>query len=125
MDKPPRKLNVEALVNHLNQLETLELVGWISSEEEDNLALGNLRTLNIDRFQFDLLVVDCPKLEKLRYMPAYGGGLFNDLEFRHPKSLKSLELQRLESKWVETFTELEELYIDHIYSIGDKLLEGK
>lgn len=114
---------IGGLVNHLDRLETLELVR-LSNNKEDHLVLDSLRTLNIDESGFHHLIVDCPALVNLRIILSYSPGLANEIEFKHPKSVKSLGVERLRSDWVETFSELEKLSIEHIYNIGNRLLQG-
>lgn len=117
-------LGVGKLVNHLDQLETLEMVSLTDQSKEDHLVLESLKTLNIDESSFHHLIVYCPKLVNLKMILGYGSGFENLIEFSHPKSVKSLEIERLRSEWVEAFSELEKLSIEHIYNIGNRLLQG-
>lgn len=119
-----RNLSVGNLVNHLDQLETLEISGLWNYVKEDCLSSVSLRSLNIDESSFHHLIVDCPVLANLRIMFRYSLEFENKIDFLHPKSVKVLEIERLCSEWVELFSELEKLYLEHIYNFRGSLLQG-
>lgn len=117
--------SVGNLVNHLNQLEALELIGVQSGVSEEHLALPNLKTLNIDEFWFTHLTVSCPQLANFRLMLSYFYRRSRHrIEFESPESVRCLELKRYRHEWVERFTKLEELHVQYISSIPDTLLQG-
>lgn len=118
-----RNFGIGNLVNHLDQLETLEIAGLWEDMKEDCLTSGSLRTLNIYDSSFHHLIVDCPRLANLRIMFRYSNGFEHTVEFKHPESVKSLEIE-LYSEWVESFSELEKLYLEYIYDFPNRLLQG-
>ena len=125
-----RKFSIGRLVNHLERLEQLEMLGLANDAESDCIALKSLRTLHLSACYWNDLVVDCPNLSDLKmfcsfsYDPEYS--VHNQkIHFKHPESVRSLEVERLRSEWVENFKNLEELSLNWIYTIRGSFLSGK
>lgn len=117
--------SVAKLVNHLKQLETLEVIGLQSGVSEEQVALENLKTLNIDEFWFTHLTVNCPRLANLRLILSYYYTRSRRrIEFKHPESVRCLEIRQYRHEWVEKFVKLEKLHVKNISFIRDSFLQG-
>lgn len=122
------KFSIGNLVNHLKQLEQLEVVGLQNYANEDRIASKSLRSLHLGHYDWNDLLVDCPKLVNLKMKNDHGGpdySQFNHkIEFEYPENVRSLEITRLRSSWVEEFSNLEKLSLFWIYSTRSRFLEG-
>ena len=121
--KPYANFNLSNLVNQLEHLEILEISRLRSNSGEDEcINLKNLKLLNINKFQFNLLTLNTPKLSSLKL--AFRFSLRNEMKFVYPKEMRSLEVEKLNSEYIEMFSNLEYLYVTHIHHLGNQFLLG-
>lgn len=124
------KFSIGNLVNHLKQLEQLEIFGLQNFAKEDRIASESLRSLNLSFCDWTYLLVDCPNLINLKMSNEQALFLTSrlyfkqEIEFEHPESVRLLDIQKLHSEWVEEFSNLETLNLLWIDWIRDSFLEG-
>ena len=108
------------LVNRLKKLEQLELNGLQSNAIGDCIALESLKTLYIGQCNWRDLCIKCPNLINLKMK----NDDYCNIKFEYPLSVRSLEITRLRSDWVEEFSNLEKLSLYWIYWTRDRFLSG-
>ena len=120
------KFSVGNLVNHLKQLEHLELYGLRNKANEDCIALESLKTLYIGHCDWKNLYIKCPNLINLKMNnDSHDIRCFDhNIEFEYPLSVRSLEVPQLSPDWMEEFGNLEKLSLLWIYWSRNCFLSG-
>ena len=122
------EFSVGNLVNHLRQLEQLEMFDLRNRAKKDSIVLKSLKTLHIGQCYWNHLWIDCPNLINLKlqnYERLPGHYDFDrQISFKYPESVRSLEIIRMRSEWVEQFGNLEKLSLVWIYGARNSFLYG-
>lgn len=66
--------------------------------------------------------MDTPKLTNVRLDTHYEHELRNEIKFKFPENIKLLKVEITTSDYIETFSNLEYLFLDHMYHVDNRFL---
>lgn len=107
------------LIRSLTSLEQLELHGIKKKDEEIIIKSNSLNTFHTDSCVFKRLELDTPNLFNIRT----GGYWQCNFIVKYPKNVKVFYTEKISSHDIEEYSNLEYLFIEHIYSGFWSILE--
>lgn len=108
------------LVNRLTKLENLKILGLnLKNQKDECINLKSLKTLDVDRFKCNNIIMNTPNLENFRIIDSW----ICKFTFKYPKSIKRLFVDHIFGNCIENFSNLEYFYINHVYHLRTSILQ--